>query len=168
MTSNEMTPNEQLGGRPTREPFLHIPVPWVFVLGYLVGAGLQVLAPVHASSTPFSTALRLAGGVTVLVGIALAAWGWSMFKRAGTSRVPGETSSVLVTSGPHRFTRNPMYVGLALAYLGETGALLQVWPLPLLVLVLAYVNWCVVPVEEASLKAFREYGDYCSRVRRWL
>ena len=61
--------------------------------------------------------------------------------------MPGETSSVLVTSGPYRFTRNPMYVGLALAYLGETGALLQVWPLPLLVLVLAYVNWCVVPVE---------------------
>ena len=167
MTLNEMTPNEQLGGRPAREPFLHIPVPWVFVLGYLVGAGLQMLVPVHVNSSASYT-LQVAGGVTVLVGIALATWGWSMFKRAGTSRVPGETSSVLVTSGPYRFTRNPMYIGLALAYLGEEGALLQVWPLPLLVLVLAYVNWCVVPVEEASLKAFREYGDYCSRVRRWL
>ena len=163
-----MVPNAGLTGKRSRQPFLHIPVPWVFVVGYLAGAGVQVLLPVHLRSSPGWTAVEVAGGIAVLAGRALAGWGWSMFKRAGTSRVPGKTSSVFVTSGPYRFTRNPMYVGLALAYLGETGALLQVWPLPLLVLVLAYVNWCVVPVEEASLKAFREYGDYCSRVRRWL
>jgi protein-S-isoprenylcysteine O-methyltransferase Ste14 len=82
--------------------------------------------------------------------------------------VPGEKSQVLITSGPYRFTRNPMYLGLALAYVGEAGALLQVWPLLTLVVVLAYVNWAVVPIEEEGLEAFREYGGYCSRVRRWL
>jgi len=75
---------------------------------------------------------------------------------------------VLITSGPYRFTRNPMYLGLALTYVGEAGALLQAWPLLTLVAVLAYVNWWVVPIEEERLEAFREYGDYCSRVRRWL
>lgn len=168
MALDKMSPDERRGGRPAKGPFLHIPVPWVFVLGYLVGVGFQVLAPVRVGSSAATTAVQVAGSVVVLAGLALAAWAWSMFKQAGTSRVPGETSRVLVTSGPYGFTRNPMYVGLALAYLGETGALLQVWPVPMLIVVLAYVNWCVIPVEEANLKEFTEYGDYCARARRWL
>ena len=63
---------------------------------------------------------------------------------------------MLVTAGPYHFTRNPMYLGLTIAYLGEAGALLEVWPLPFLVLVLAYVNWCVVPVEEGRLPGLRQ------------
>ena len=66
-------------------------------------------------------------------------------------------STTLVTSGPYRFTRNPMYVGLSLAYLGEAGLLKQIWPLLLLPLVLAYLNGTVIPVEEARLKeVFRD------------
>jgi len=163
-----MVPNGGLTERRSRQPFLHIPVPWVFVLGYLAGAGLQVLLPVHLRSSPAWTAVEVAGGTAVLAGLALAGWGWLIFNRAGTSRVPGEKSHVLITSGPYRFTRNPMYVGLALAYVGEAGALLQAWPLLTLVAVLAYVTWWVVPIEEEGLEVFREYGDYCSRVRRWL
>jgi protein-S-isoprenylcysteine O-methyltransferase Ste14 len=64
-----------------------------------------------------------------VAGAGLAAWSWLIFKRAGTSAVPGEPSRLLVTRGPYRLTRNPMYVGLTLAYLGEAGALVQVWPL---------------------------------------
>jgi protein-S-isoprenylcysteine O-methyltransferase Ste14 len=45
----------------------------------------------------------------------------------------------------------------------------QIWPLPLLVLTLVYVNWFVIPVEEASLAEFGdEYARYRARVRRWL
>jgi protein-S-isoprenylcysteine O-methyltransferase Ste14 len=76
----------------------------------------------------------------------------------------------LVTSGPYRKSRNPMYVGLALAYLGEAGMLRQVWPALLLPLVLAYLNWVVIPVEEARLtEVFCEaYDSYRSNVRRWI
>jgi protein-S-isoprenylcysteine O-methyltransferase Ste14 len=74
-----------------------------------------------------------------------------------------------VTAGPYRFTRNPMYVGLVLAYLGEQGMLLQVWPLLLLVLTVVYVNWFVIPVEETSLRSFGPvYDAYRARVRRWI
>ena len=63
-----------------------------------------------------------------------------------------------------------MYVGLTLAYLGEAGLLHQVWPIVLLPLTLAYVNWAVIPVEEARLKeVFQDiYDRYCQTVRRWL
>jgi protein-S-isoprenylcysteine O-methyltransferase Ste14 len=66
--------------------------------------------------------------------------------------VPGEISATLVMTGPYRFTRNPMYVGLTLAYLGEAGILIQIWPIIVLPLLFAYLNWMVTPLEEARLK----------------
>jgi protein-S-isoprenylcysteine O-methyltransferase Ste14 len=63
-----------------------------------------------------------------------------------------------------------MYVGLTLEYLGVAGARLDVWPAVLLPLLMAYVNFVVIPVEEMNLldvfgDAYQEYG---ARVRRWL
>jgi protein-S-isoprenylcysteine O-methyltransferase Ste14 len=63
-----------------------------------------------------------------------------------------------------------MYVGLTLAYLGEAGILRQVWPMLLLPLTVAYVNWVVIPVEEGKLTEVfgEEYERYRARVRRWV
>jgi protein-S-isoprenylcysteine O-methyltransferase Ste14 len=63
-----------------------------------------------------------------------------------------------------------MYVGLTTAYLGEAFLLRHVWPVVLLPFVLAYVNWAVIPVEQARLmEAFAaEYTKYQRQVRRWL
>lgn len=63
-----------------------------------------------------------------------------------------------------------MYVGLIFAYLGEAGLLNQFWPLLLLPLTVFYINWIVVPVEEARLKESfgLEYQEYCAKVRRWI
>src|SRR6478752_10714806 len=95
--------------------------------------------------------LGVAGGVVLGIGAAIAGWGLVTFRLARTTTVPGKTSAQLVTWGPYRFTRNPMYVGLAIAYLGEAFLLRHVWPAVLLPLVLAYVNWVVIPVEQARL-----------------
>jgi protein-S-isoprenylcysteine O-methyltransferase Ste14 len=145
---------------------LRLPVPWVFVLTYLIGAALE-------------RAWRLGGevrggraiGVALMcIGAIIAGWALAMFHRARTTTVPGETSTRLVMWGPYRFTRNPMYVGLTLAYLGEAGILQQLWPLILLPLCLAYVNWVVIPLEEARLSEIfgDSYESYRLRVRRWI
>jgi protein-S-isoprenylcysteine O-methyltransferase Ste14 len=92
-----------------------------------------------------------------------------LFHRLETTTTPGEAPNNLVTTGPYRFTRNPMYLGLVLAYLGEQGMLVLAWPLLFLVLTIGYVNWFVIPVEETSLRAFgRAYEAYRARVRRWI
>jgi len=61
-------------------------------------------------------------------------------------------------------------VGLTTAYVGEAFLLRHVWPIGLLPLVLAYVNWVVIPVEQAKLTEVfdGEYAAYRQRVRRWL
>ena len=146
---------------------LALPVPWVFVLGYLVGAGLEwLLLPRNAWMPLVGTA----GIALFVIGALIAGWGWMIFHRKGTTRVPGEASTTLVTNGPYRVTRNPMYVGLTIAYIGEAGIQRQILPLATLVLVLAYVNWVVIPVEEKCLREVfgPAYDAYRAKVRRWL
>lgn len=67
----------------------------------------------------------VAGALLFLLGATIAGWGLVIFRRARTTTVPGRASAALVTWGPYRFSRNPMYVGLTLAYLGEAGLLRQ-------------------------------------------
>ena len=148
---------------------IHVPVPWVFVLNYLLGVALQYLEPIRVEWEP-PLDVSVAGAVLFVIGAAIAGWGWMTFHRAGTTRVPGKASTSLVTWGPYRATRNPMYVGLSLAYLGEAGLLRQAWPPLVLPLTLAYLNWIVIPVEEARLHEVfgAAYDAYRARVRRWL
>ena len=151
----------------SRSPFrwlMRVPVPWVFVLAYLVGAAVE-------SFWPADLRVGLAAGIVVFsLGAAVAAWGLATFHKARTTTVPGRASARLVTWGPYRFSRNPMYVGLSLAYVGEAFLLRQAWPLALLPLVVAYVNWVVIPVEEAKLTEVfgADYLSYRARTRRWL
>ncbi len=149
--------------------FLHVPVPWVFVLCYLLGVALEHFHHTPVSALGDKLALT-AGYILFITGAIVAGWGLFLFRSAGTTTVPGRPSAQFVTAGPYRFTRNPMYVGLTLAYLGEAGLLRQAWPIATLPLVLAYVNWIVIPVEEAKLTQVfgNQYIQYKARIRRWL
>ena len=164
MSAGRPTPSNA----PARLP-IDVPVPWVFVLGYLVGVAIEMAWPPRVLAVQ-APRLNLAGAVVFAVGAGIAAWGWLTFHKAGTTTIPGKVSTRLVTWGPYRFTRNPMYVGLTIAYLGEAGILQQLWPVVFLPLVLAYVDRVVIPVEEANLqRVFGDaYDEYRRRVRRWV
>jgi protein-S-isoprenylcysteine O-methyltransferase Ste14 len=148
---------------------MHVPVPWVFVLTYLAGVGLELARPPLIGSRVLH-GTGAVGGVLFALGAVIAGWALRLFRKAHTTTVPGKTSARLVTSGPYHFSRNPMYVGLVLAYLGEAGMLKQLWPVVLLPLTVAYLNWIVIPVEEARLRAAfgDEYERYRTSVRRWI
>jgi protein-S-isoprenylcysteine O-methyltransferase Ste14 len=148
---------------------LRVPVPWVFVLTYLAGVGIE--AAFHRGGFfPDSKLLTPVGFVIFALGMGFAGWGWLIFRRARTTRVPGEDSTALVTSGPYQLMRNPMYVGLSVAYVGEAAILHQIVPIVLLPLTIAYLNRVVIPVEEERLCAVfgAEYDRYRNDVRRWL
>lgn len=149
---------------------LRIPVPWVFVLIYLVGLVFQFIFPFHFLSQETLFYVKIIGVVLFAIGAFLASWSLIIFHKASTTTTPGEKSAKLIVHGPYRFTRNPMYVSLLLAYLGEAAFLTQVWPVVILPLIVAYVNWIVIPLEEETLKkSFNEqYENYCKQVRRWI
>lgn len=151
-------------------PSMGVPVPWVFVLIYLAGAAVERFWPAPARPAGALLAGQVAGAVLLVSGVGLAAWSLALFRRARTTTIPGELSSQLVTAGPYRFSRNPMYVALGLVYLGEAGLLAQVWPLLLFPLIVIYLQRSIIPVEEARLQErFGErYTGYQARVRRWV
>jgi protein-S-isoprenylcysteine O-methyltransferase Ste14 len=151
-------------------PIMRIPVPWVFILVYLIGVAAQLLSPIVVRSPPAQSVTRVAGLGFVVVGVLLAFTALGIFKRKDTTTIPFETPSALVTSGPYRFSRNPMYLGLTSIYIGVAGTRLEVWPLIVLPLLLAYINFEVIPVEERRLRAVfgQAYADYATRVHRWL
>jgi protein-S-isoprenylcysteine O-methyltransferase Ste14 len=149
---------------------MRVPVPWVFVLAFVAGLIVKRITGIGVLSGQSDLIGRIAGIVLFTTGAVIAGSGLTIFHGLRTTTVPGQCSLELVTWGPYRFTRNPMYVGLTLAYLGEVGILGHLWPLALLPLVLAYLNWMVIPVEEARLtETFGgEYEAYRGRVRRWI
>jgi protein-S-isoprenylcysteine O-methyltransferase Ste14 len=125
-----------------------------------------------AGVTPPATvgAEQIAGMVVGAAGAALALW--CIFTFAWTGRgtpAPWDPPRRLVTSGPYRFVRNPMYIGAGFA-LGGAALYYHSW------LLLAYmaffrlaVHLFVIGYEEVALRqTFRdEYLAYCNRAGRW-
>ena len=125
-------------------------------------AGFTFLLPV---TTPISVIL-------VLAGISLALSGVIAFRKAKTTPNPHtpEKSTSLVRSGPYRFTRNPMYLGLGVALLGFCIYLSNPLTVVALVAFITYLTrFQIMPEERVLLQTFGEtYVAYTRSVGRWL
>ncbi|HEX4854249.1 isoprenylcysteine carboxylmethyltransferase family protein [Arenimonas sp.] len=115
--------------------------------------------------------LSQAGLALVVAGLAINGWPKVLFRRAGTSVRPVRPSlaSVLVMHGPYRFSRNPMYLGYAVALLGWSAWLAQPWGLVVVAFFVAYITrFQVIPEERHLSCRFRaQYAAYRRAVRRW-
>jgi protein-S-isoprenylcysteine O-methyltransferase Ste14 len=149
---------------------VHFPPPFLFVGGLVVGWLLDRYWRALPLAAGGSATLDAVGLVVCVAGFALAAWGMLTFHGADTAIIPNRPASRLVASGPYRFTRNPMYIGLTIAYVGGAALVNSLWPLVLLPLVLVLLVLLVIRREEAYLAdSFgAEYDAYRARVRRWI
>jgi len=156
------------GGAPTNAG-VHYPPPLLYVAGIVAGWLMERVRALpitgHPSTVRDTLALVFALGWLVLFAPALTA-----FLRKHTTIIPNRPAAALVTSGIYRFTRNPMYVSLALLYLAVTLVLDSWWPIVVLPLVIVAVDRLIIRREERYLaRAFpTEYPAYCERVRRWV
>ncbi len=113
---------------------------------------------------------RLIGLPLVLGGLAVGLLGVREMKRAGTNVDPREPTTAIVTGGPYRFTRNPLYLSMTLMYGGITAIANALPAAILLPVALAVMRRGVIEREERYLegKFGDEYLDYKAQVRRWL
>ena len=150
-------------------PGVIAPPPFIY-LGFLVaGWGLgEWLGLTGLGLEP--TVRKVVAVALIVAGFALEMWAGGLFRKAGTNIVPWSPSTALVTQGPYRFSRNPMYVGFALTYLGLAIGLDSPVALALLVPCLLLMTWGVVGREERYLegKFGESYRAYRRSVRRWL
>jgi protein-S-isoprenylcysteine O-methyltransferase Ste14 len=154
-----------------RGPGVWLPPPILFIVGFLIGWFIgRVWRPVPIVPDRIAHVFGAAGLIVAAVGVVIGAWGMLTFALAHTAIIPIHPAERLVQSGPYRFTRNPMYTGLTLLYLGLAVAVNALWPLLMLPIVLVALKRFVVDREEAYLsRKFGEaYDDYRRRVRRWI
>jgi protein-S-isoprenylcysteine O-methyltransferase Ste14 len=153
-------------------PGVKFPPPLVFVAGFVVGWVLErYVHPLWPSlSTGSEWRIEVFAAVLLIGGVTFSGWGMATFHRANTAIFPNRDASLLVTAGPYRFTRNPMYTGLVVAYLGVSLLWHVGWAVVLLPLPMLAIYRFVIRREERYLTAAfgDQYREYQSRVRRWI
>jgi len=145
--------------------------PTVFLLAWgLIGLGLEYLRPVSFLGAPGEAVSDLAAAFLLVPGGVVLLWGQVELWRSKTPSDHSRPTTTLVTTGPFRRSRNPMYIGLLAIMLGLAVAYENLWWLLLAVpAALAVRRWTVRPEESYLEDRFEdEYRSYRRRVRRWL
>ena len=152
---------------PAARPATLLPPPIIYAAVLFVAWGLNARWP-----WPLELGSKGQIAAWVLIGLGLLgfAWALSAIWRHRTTVNPYKAASNLVTDGPFRYSRNPIYVSDWLVYAGVTLWLQTLWPLVFVPLVWVLMRYFVIAYEEAHLQAkFGDtYSEYSSRVRRWV
>ena len=143
-------------------PGVVAPPPVIFLVAFVIGYFGRRFVPYYQS---FAVA-----AVFCALGAFVLGWGVITMVRAGTHIDPYEPATRLVTGGPFRFTRNPLYAGVNLLYIALAVSLGLTSTLVLLPVADLVLHYGVIRREERYLEA--KFGDayraYKTRVRRWL
>jgi protein-S-isoprenylcysteine O-methyltransferase Ste14 len=141
--------------------------PVVYVGAFGLGLLIHRLRPLTLFPR---TAARVIGAVLFLVGYVTADSAILALWRARTDILTRRPTTTLIVTGPFRFTRHPIYVGMTLMYGGAAVLLNTLAPLLLLPALIMFVKRGAIDREEAYLeRRFGEaYASYKGRVRRWI
>ena len=142
--------------------------PLAWGLAVIAGLALNWLLPLPFLPADLPTGFL--GALVFILALALLAWAIVTMTRAGSNVPTNRPTTTIVESGPYRFTRNPIYLGMFLGLIGLGIAFDNLWLLIALLPFALVIRYGVVAREEAYLE--RKFGDvyrgYRSRVRRWL
>ncbi len=171
-----------MSSRPTREgegsepgvgqhaPPSHVPWPPIlFLAAILAGWMMQRLLPLAWPGLN-DTPAKAVGWGFVVGGFGIAGWALLTMLRGSGEFRPHAPATVLITRGPYRVLRNPMYLGYAMILLGLADAAQNVWIAIMTPVFAAAVTWLAILPEERHLAA--KFGDawytYKAGTRRWI
>ena len=140
---------------------------FLYAGAFVVAFALDLLWPVELIDHDIA---RVAGMIVCGLGAALILWGIATMRAARTNIYPELPAIALVTNGPFRFTRNPLYLALAILFAGLAIEMDNPWGLVVLAPLLCVMHYGVILREERYLE--RKFGDgylrYRASVRRYL
>jgi protein-S-isoprenylcysteine O-methyltransferase Ste14 len=141
------------------------------LLTIIAGIVLQNIWPIHVAVGIDPTLRYMIGAcISLLSLLLLGLWSVALMRTSGQSVLPRTPTTSILESGPYRFSRNPMYLGMIVLCVGFSIMLSNVWIL-LLTPVCGWLLYALaIRPEEAYLE--RKFGDayvgYKIRVRRWI
>lgn len=117
-------------------------------------------------SFPYS----LTGILLIILGLLVSVWGGKTFQKLKAPLIPGTKPTKTVTSGPFRFSRNPMYLGFVLILIGYGIILGSIIGFLAAVIFFLIMHFALIPFEEKLMKKHmgKKYLAYKSKVRRWI
>jgi protein-S-isoprenylcysteine O-methyltransferase Ste14 len=144
-----------------------VPPPLIYLAAMVAGLILNHFFPI--AFLPVSVS-RVAGVLSIALAVLILVSAFRQFNRAKTNLEPWKPTTAIVSDGVFRFSRNPIYLGFTLFYLGAAFLFNSLWLLALLAPVLFVMRYGVIAREERYLenKFGAEYSDYKRRVRRWM
>ncbi len=153
-------------GRDT--PRVLVPPPLLYAVPLAIGLAFHFAFP--ARFLPAGWVQLALGLPLVAVAVVLYATAIGTLRKAATDFRFAKPTTAIVTRGPFRLSRNPIYLANTLVFLGTALATNALWALVLLPLAVALVTVGAIYPEERYLKERfgQEYLDYKARVRRWL
>ncbi len=161
-----MTPMNDLADRPNTVPW----PPIVYAGTALLALGLHWLLPLPWPGGAMAAVLAVIGLFLGAAGIALDLATVMAFRRHRTTVLPHRGATRLITDGPFRHSRNPIYVGNTLLVAGA-GLVFGIGWLILAALAGAFATRkLAIEREEAhlALRFGQDWQDYAARTPRWL
>ena len=150
-------------------PGVYIPPPLFYVLIFLLASFVQKKIPIDDSLFHLQIT-KIIGILFLVISLFFLVTSLMKFFQSKNTLILIKPASSLQTNGIYSISRNPMYVGLVIVYLGITCLIGNWWNIILFPLLLLVIQEYIIKKEENYLeRAFGEkYLDYKSRVRRWL
>ncbi|MEO0729515.1 MAG: isoprenylcysteine carboxylmethyltransferase family protein [Pseudomonadota bacterium] len=147
-------------------------VPWPPVLLVSLGVAAYVLGRIYPLPWPGVNDLpaRIVGLSFGVGAVVLTAWAFWEFYKARTNILPHRAAGTLITTGPFRRFRNPIYLADTLLLLCAAELTKNVWFAIAAACFVPLVTWLAILPEERHLTArFGDaYTDYVARSRRWI
>ena len=142
----------------------------VFGVPFLMSIVLHFILPFSLPQGIFRQALIPVGIVLIVIGIGFIILARREFARYGQPTDPGHPTSKVVKTGVFAISRNPLYLGSVMIFLGISLALNMLWTLVTLLVSIIVCHYVLIIPEEKYLaeKFDEEYKDYTATVRRWL
>ena len=148
-------------------------IPWPPILLFAIialGIGLQWLVPLAWIYGLAALEATVMGVTMIVAAFAIDIWAAIVFRNHKTTIMPHQRSAQLVTRGPFRFSRNPIYVGNLMVVAGLGLVLTNLWLLVLTPVLGFALQELAITGEERHLEALfdDQWRDYKGRVRRWI
>ncbi|KQV42546.1 MULTISPECIES: isoprenylcysteine carboxylmethyltransferase family protein [unclassified Rhizobium] len=149
--------------------------PWPFALhGFASLAALalgRILPMAHEPDARLTTwAIWSIGALVIVAGVVLSLWAVRTLLDRHTTVLPNRCSSHLVTCGPFRYTRNPIYLGYTLIMAGIGLITMNAWFFIIATGTVIFTTLFAVKAEERHLHSRFgfEFERYCRSTSRWI